>query len=519
MSTKIDGKRLIYDQNFISFLLSEIDYVGLQNKNNLIRAINFLYHSELDLDSCSDDEILNYLATTTKDFLYENKISSRTLDKFSQNTQEDKCNIDTLRLIAEGLYFSRYMGIRRIIKSKEDALPLIHLKIDSLDSPIPISAYHQLDTRLVKSMQILAQNAVSDDLEEQYLMNVLSIFSDKRLFISFYNKFNLDRYLQEIMNNLNLYVTIKDDLSCIQYKTKEASISIENPQLLWDCCCYSPREDGLAQEEVIKKCPIHGQIDDKSISNISNAFGNENIAINFGKGTYIWKNGYVWPPSIDSLHLVPDVLEYIHQNSLTPSSILDVGSGTGFLGIELALSIPSIELVKLSDFTSTATLYSSLNIELNKPRFGNRNIGMFATMEFNKTGIRSFSPVEDKKEFDLIVCNPPYIPIKDDYYELRKFNPVSGLILLKWVLSNCPSFGKNVFVSFSNIADHEIQPFAKAKGIRLEPIGGPHKIPFRVPEMFSEEKNFFSSEIRPYLKPEPFSPHYYYHIITTYLVS
>lgn len=519
MSNTVQGKRFFYDNKFVAFLNEEIEYVGLQNKNNLIRAINFLYHAPLDLDNCSNDEIQRFLQISKTDYLAENtKIASRTLEKFSAQIDDGVCNVETLHLLAEGLYYSRYMGIKRFTDSKESAYALFYQKIRVLDQVIPVEAYAQLDNALTESMQLLTQYTALRDLSSHYIKNILAIFSDPAFFVGLYHKYNNQKYLDAILEALYLRVVVAEDLSNIEYRTSHSKLIVPRAQLLWDCSCHSPRLDGLTEEEVLLRCPIHGNASEEVVEDISHAFGTQNIEISYKKGRYLWRNGYLWPPSIDSFILIQQVLAYINENKVQPSSVLDIGSGTGFLGIELARSVPSIRAVKLSDFSSTAVLYSTFNIMLNRAGFNGRQVDIYSAMEFNGVGVHAYHPVQELDKFDLLVCNPPYIPIKDEYVEERKHNAISGLTLLKWVLEAGPKMAKRVVVSFSNIADHEIFPFAEKKGIVLTKIGQSHTVPFRVPAMFRNE-GFFTKEIRPYLQEIPNSTHYFYHEITAYLVT
>lgn len=94
----------------------------------------------------------------------------------------------------------------------------------------------------------------------------------------------------------------------------------------------------------------------------------------------------------DSLLLIKHVQSKI-QN---PQSILDLGAGSGILGIELALnSRPmSLTLVELQEEFKN-------HLELNVAFFLNNAVA-------TDISIASFSDFKSPKKFDLIVCNPPY---------------------------------------------------------------------------------------------------------------
>lgn len=88
------------------------------------------------------------------------------------------------------------------------------------------------------------------------------------------------------------------------------------------------------------------------------------------------------------------LINWVFQLNISPSSILDLGAGSGIIGIELArlLSIPELCLVEIQDE------YLS-HLKMNSERF--------LTQTKVDVQICSFSNFKSKK-FDLIVSNPPY---------------------------------------------------------------------------------------------------------------
>ncbi|MGL5049405.1 MAG: peptide chain release factor N(5)-glutamine methyltransferase [Fusobacteriaceae bacterium] len=87
---------------------------------------------------------------------------------------------------------------------------------------------------------------------------------------------------------------------------------------------------------------------------------------------------------------------------LEKPSILDIGTGSGAISVTLAKELPNSKVIAL-DISEDALKLAKENAELN----GAKNV------EFRKSDV--FSAVTEM--FDLIVSNPPYIPI-EEYNEL-----------------------------------------------------------------------------------------------------
>jgi tRNA1(Val) A37 N6-methylase TrmN6 len=90
------------------------------------------------------------------------------------------------------------------------------------------------------------------------------------------------------------------------------------------------------------------------------------------------------------------LIKWIQNSGLNPQSILDLGAGSGILGIELAriLKPQTLTLVEAQD-----EFLPFLN--LNADRFLPPSVTPVVAM--NK-----FSNFSSDTQFDLIVCNPPY---------------------------------------------------------------------------------------------------------------
>ena len=107
-------------------------------------------------------------------------------------------------------------------------------------------------------------------------------------------------------------------------------------------------------------------------------------------------------PRFETEELVAKVLElydeYFEGKSV---DIVDVGTGCGAIGITLALEAPTMK-VTVTDISEAALAVARENAQ---------NLG--ADVQFLQSDML-VQLVENEKKFDILVSNPPYIPIKEE---------------------------------------------------------------------------------------------------------
>lgn len=96
--------------------------------------------------------------------------------------------------------------------------------------------------------------------------------------------------------------------------------------------------------------------------------------------------------------LVEAVLEWIRSRALTSPRILDVGAGSGAISVTLALELPQASVTAV-DLSPAALAVA----ERNAKRLG-------AAIRFLQSDLLA---ALDSNTFDVIVSNPPYIPLAD----------------------------------------------------------------------------------------------------------
>ena len=145
----------------------------------------------------------------------------------------------------------------------------------------------------------------------------------------------------------------------------------------------------------------------KSLKNnkpIQYVLGNVNF---YGQKFYINENVLI--PRFETEELVENTIKYINKHFTKPIDIIDLGCGTGVIGLTLEqkVSTNSVDLIDISKKALEVT---------------NKNCGKLNS-KANIIESDMFSNVE--KKYDVIISNPPYIKTNEEIEEIVKENEPS----------------------------------------------------------------------------------------------
>jgi len=330
--------------------------------------------------------------------------------------------------------------------------------------------------RLIRAAEGLSQ----DELAEDYDNLLVGCLAKHRLhpttFIALLDQIATDSSTRNRLPAPDLLVDVADDFTSIIFACNGVSpLRVRRPQLLWDCCCPAwPKRIG-------RVCRIHSN---PSGAAIARAFGQARVEIRWRGLSVRWRNRpELWPPSVDTFRMMNALRD--DRRIATSSSILDLGSGTGMLGLFAAsrASKKAPVTLDLADWLLTPALYGAANFAINREHLGECTprfrIGMMKRwIEAEQSNGPSMS--------DLVLCNPPYLPAFQPFRWLGQHSAVISTDLLEDVISNASSYGKHVFVQYSSVADREALRAARRGGVRLAPVGKDRLVPFRVSVALSE---------------------------------
>lgn len=127
-------------------------------------------------------------------------------------------------------------------------------------------------------------------------------------------------------------------------------------------------------------------------------------------------------PRPETEHIVEEVLKFFEKNKIENPRILDMGAGTGCIGLSILKQIPTATLISV-DISDIAIKNIQFNVE--KLGLQDRVTVIHSAIENLDWNSSNFGP----QVFDAIVSNPPYIDVDDTDVDahVRKFEPATAL--------------------------------------------------------------------------------------------
>ena len=154
------------------------------------------------------------------------------------------------------------------------------------------------------------------------------------------------------------------------------------------------------------------------------------------------------------------LIEHIENSKLQPKSILDLGTGTGCIAIELSKIFPkaTVDAVDLS--------IKAISIAKTNAKKNNANVRFLNSNWYQKVSLK----------YDLIVSNPPYVDKSANTNESLKFEPEeaifsdeNGLKDLRIIISQSKdylNYGGIIFLEHSPEQKKIIKNLLKKNGFR-----------------------------------------------------
>lgn len=317
--------------------------------------------------------------------------------------------------------------------------------------------------------------------------------------------------LADTLPRPDLHITVSPVLDRITFSFDDEHLSIPQPKLLWDCHCETAHPVAPASHN---ECPIHSAPTELG-EKLTRLFTNGLCSIRYRDTDVLWRSAQeFFPPSVDAFSFLEDLRASSFAGK-SCRSLLDLGCGTGFLGIALAQEHPSLARLVFTDWLLTPLVFATINYWRNRDRVGPiQNVQFCLAPNLSWLEDASATP-----RLDAIVCNPPYLPVLDGFEELKISSTVAGTELLEVVISQGLDVARSIALSFSHIALVEAEAAASRARRRLIPIGPRRKVPFRSSFAYGTE-NYMAELVRQRkLIVQGNHRHPYWHYVRSYRIE
>ena len=389
-----------------------------------------------------------------------------------ENGRVDSIRERNLRPILErlGTTISEFLGDERRVRPQRGLSEPSQIPEDFDQTKTPLellSVSEQVDRSLISVLQAERASLQKAEVYRDLLYGGLarrdfsvSVFT--KCIEKIERKDCLPRVVLDLDANLRRLQILLDDVVVLE---------IEKPLLLWDCSCLPNELSRVLKRRGhnLSRCTIHSHPGAVELMDLTSR---EFVELRFQNVSILWRQSMqLWPPSIDSV-LTYRNLQMAGVLETGAESILDLGCGTGVLGVSLARNNPSVRRVGFADWLLTPLLCSTLNAKHNLGSLQLKwqmHLGMFDDW----IGAPSAVP------YDLLVCTPPYLPQAKGFDSVWAESPVGGTELLNFLL--CNRIAKNTYVTISTLVHDEAKRAAKEHHVSMEAIGNPVAVPFRVP--------------------------------------
>jgi hypothetical protein len=412
----------------------------------------------------TDKELLNFFNSFIEKVNSDNKLRELHIDEYYK---EEIFNISTdLKALIE---------ITESIKDKLDDNDEEILSIFYSNNPLNrfISKTTPLDIEILEAIR---NNTSTNNRERYYQVYQNGIDSLNKAFIKhslgLINKNSIDIKFDK--PDISVEIKLND---FAKFYSGEEELTITKPNLLWDCNCKIK----FPKKYNKRKCPIHSEIEKNGLGkNLETFFTSGLVNIKSSGINVYWRNQKnLWPPSADSMYLIEDIKNNGYCTTLI-EDVIDIGCGTGYLGLWLAKNNNHIKELHFTDWLLLPLIFSYINSKQN-----NLGVDCFYHLGLNVSWL---AKQEGFKMIDLAVCNPPYLPFLTGNEKFKNEMTVAGTELLSDFITNWHLVAKEAIISFSHIALPEAILASETGNVKLTPLGDKRLIPFRVNAAYSENR-------------------------------
>jgi hypothetical protein len=176
----------------------------------------------------------------------------------------------------------------------------------------------------------------------------------------------------------------------------------------------------------------------------------------------------VWTTNIDTVLFIAALERLGIFDDTSLKNIVEVGVGGGHITATFANRMPWLSALFFTDISPTALQCALRNVSYQLAGFKPH------VFPYLGKGIRHLPGMHD-----LLICNPPYIPIAPHQFQ-DETDPYRGTGLLKELITMGHKKTKRLIFSVSSMAMNDVRQYAKEAGKQLKVHETSHEIPLKI---------------------------------------
>lgn len=213
------------------------------------------------------------------------------------------------------------------------------------------------------------------------------------------------------------------------------------------------------------------------------------IIVKYNNCENIWtsKYNYVFPPNLDTLSIVYFLIKNKKRFS-DIKSVAEIGCGQGFICQNILKNFRGIEDIYLIDINKDAINLSLLNLDINFKKNKTKVDVLRENVNMHFRVGDSLTQLPKDRKFDLIVSNPPYVPITaENNFKNKSY---FGTSLLMQLIKESKNFLKkrgHLIINYSIFNEKDVsKAIANSKGKIVTHLK--KDVLFSIPEAIKNKK-------------------------------
>ncbi|MFH1415804.1 MAG: nucleoside monophosphate kinase, partial [Elusimicrobiota bacterium] len=294
--------------------------------------------------------------------------------------------------------------------------------------------------------------------------------------------------------DLSLHIDVSEDLKTLTYsRVKDDSGVFEGEEINYDALDFEEIEKIPSSYLLSPERYFSTHLKGKAKEIIYKIWPEGKRYTRYDGVTVSWDKELdrrVWTTNIDTLYFHRILKKFNVFNDSKIQKVMELGVGGGHLSTALAAKLPNLKELTITDISLNALKAAKRNL---LPHLKSRGIQLHS---YWGKGIMTVKEIAD-----LIIINPPYIPMPE-YMAQDAKDPYRGTGLIREILKegidklNPDNPDAKIIINVSSLAKKDLEKYVAEFGDRftIEPMGEPLEVPLKIWSIDKKWKDWLVKE-------------------------